>query len=74
MAENAMQRAVDAEQNKRTYDGVMRFSAEFGVPFCLALAMFFTQLVLANGIGTAFIAGLVVHVLSFVVVKLFFSH
>lgn len=74
MADNAMQRAADAEQNRKTYQAVMRFSAEVGVPFCLALGMFFTQLVMANGIGVAAVAGILVYVATFIVVKLFFSH
>jgi hypothetical protein len=74
MADNALQRAADAEQNRKTYQAVMRFSAELGVPFCLGLGMFFTQLVMANGIGVAAVSGILVHVATFIVVKLFFSH
>ncbi len=74
MADNALQRAADAEQNRKTYQAVMKFSAEVGVPFCLGLSMFFTQLVLANGVGTALVSGVIVYVLVYIIVKLFFSH
>lgn len=74
MADNAMQRAADAEQNRKTYQAVMKFSAEVGVPFCLGLSMFFTQLVLANGIGVALVTGVIVHIAVYIIVKLFFSH
>lgn len=74
MADNALQRTADAEQNRKTYQGVMRFSAEWGVPGCLGLGMFFTQLVMANGLGAAIVSGVLVHVATLIVVKLFFSH
>lgn len=74
MADNAMQRVADAEQNRRTYQSVMKFSAEVGVPFCLGLSMFFTQLVMANGVGAALVGGVLVYVAVYIVVKLFFSH
>ena len=74
MADNAMQSAADSEQNRKTYQAVMKFSAQVGTPFCLGLAMFFTQLVMANGLGVALLSGIVVYVAVFVVVKLFFSH
>lgn len=74
MTDNAMQSAADAEQNRKTYQAVMKFSAEIGTPGCLALGMFFTQLVMANGIGTAFVTGALVFVAVLIVSKLFFSH
>lgn len=52
----------------------MKFGAEFGVPFSLALTMFFTNLVMANGFWVALFAGVAVHVFVFLIVKLFFSH
>lgn len=74
MVDEATQRALDAEANRRSYEAVMGFSAEFGVPFSLALTMFFTQLVLANGIGTAIVTAVLVHLAVFFIVKMFFSH
>ncbi|MEO0696779.1 MAG: hypothetical protein AAFY84_11840 [Pseudomonadota bacterium] len=74
MADDLTQRAIDAEENQKTYQSVMRVSAEIGVPFSLALTMFFTNLVLANGVGAALIAAIVVYVFVFFVVKAFFSH
>ena len=44
------------------------------MPFSLALTMFFTNLVMANGFLVALFAGLVTHFFVFLIVKLFFSH
>lgn len=74
MADNALHRAADAEQNQKTYQAVMRFSAEVGVPACMGLGMFFTQLVMAHGVPAAFLGGVLVYVAVLIVVKLFFSH
>ena len=74
MIDDTAQRALDAEANKRTYEGVMRASGEIGVPFCLALTVFFTNLVMANGVGIAIFAALITYIAVFFVVKAFFSH
>lgn len=68
------QRAADAEEHRKIYQGIMKASAEVGVPFCMGLAMFFTQLVLANGIGVAFISFVGVYLLVWWIVKTFFTH
>ena len=74
MADDATQRLMDAEEHRRTYDAVMRASGEVGVPFALGLTAFFTNLVLANGVGMAFVAAIVTYLFVFFVVKSFFSH
>lgn len=74
MTENLEQNVTDAEANKATYRAVMRVSAEFGVPFSLGLTMFFTQLIMASGIMTAFVSGIVTAIAVLVIVKMFFSH
>lgn len=74
MSDDTMQRARDAEAHRRSYEGVMRAAAEIGVPFALALTMFFTSLVMANGIWLSLFAGVLVYVFVFFVVKMFFSH
>lgn len=74
MAEEQVQRAMDADEHRKTYSSVMRASAEVGVPFSLALTMFFTNLVLANGIGVALVAAVVTYLAVFMIVKAFFSH
>lgn len=74
MADETMQRTLDAEERKKTYERIMKVSAEVGVPFALALTMFFTNLTLANGIGVALVAAVVTYFFVFVVVRLFFSH
>jgi Flp pilus assembly protein TadB len=73
-ADEAKQRAADAEEHRKIYKGIMKASAEVGVPFCLGLAMFFTQLVLSNGVLVAFISFAGVYLLVWWVVKTFFSH
>lgn len=74
MSDDNAQASADAENNRKTYEAVMRASSEVGVPFSMALTMFFTNLVMANGLVTAFVAALVTHVLVYVIVKMFFSH
>ena len=74
MVDDAQQRAADAEEHRKIYKGIMKASAEVGVPFCMGLAMFFTQLVLANGIGVAFVSLVGVYLLVWWVVRTFFTH
>ncbi len=74
MVEETVKPALDAEDHRKTYGAVMRVSSEIGVPFSLALTMFFTNLVLANGIGVALAAAILTYFAVFFVVKAFFSH
>ena len=74
MTDEAAQRAQDAEEHRKSYEAVMKVSSEIGVPFSLALTMFFTNLVMANGIWAALFAGVLTYVFVFLIVKLFFSH
>lgn len=68
------QRTHDAEEHRKTYKAIMKASGEVGVPFCLALTMFFTNLVLANGVGVALVAAAITYIAVFFIVKTFFSH
>lgn len=74
MTDEAIQRVQDAEEHKKSYDGIMKAMTEIGVPFCLGLTMFFTSWVMANGLLLSIILGGVVYVASHLTVKLFFSH
>ncbi|MEE2691838.1 MAG: hypothetical protein VX640_09905 [Pseudomonadota bacterium] len=74
MAQDAAQRTHDAEEHRKTYRAIMKASGEVGVPFCLALTVFFTNLVLANGVGTALVAAVITYLAVFFIVKTFFSH
>lgn len=74
MTDDTMQRAQDAQEHKKSYEAIMKASAEIGVPFALALTMFFTNLVMANGIWMALVAGIAVYIFVYFVVKMFFSH
>lgn len=74
MADEAAQRTQDAEEHRKTYHAIMRASGEVGVPFSLALTVFFTNLVLANGIGLAILGGVITYLFVFFVVRTFFSH
>ncbi|HNR76098.1 MAG TPA: hypothetical protein PKM48_03145 [Parvularculaceae bacterium] len=71
---DAAQRTADAEEHRKIYKGIMKTSAEVGVPFCLALTMFFTQLVMANGLLAAAISFIGVYLLVWWVVRTFFTH
>jgi Flp pilus assembly protein TadB len=48
-ADDAKQRLQDADEHRKSYDGIMKNSALVGVPLTMGLAMFFTQLVMGNG-------------------------
>ncbi len=74
MSDEAIQRTNDAEEHRRSYQGIMKASAEIGVPFALALAMFFTNLVMAHGIWLSIFAGVATYVFIHIIVKMFFSH
>lgn len=74
MTDEALQRIEDAEEHRKSYNAIMTAATEIGVPFCLALAAFFTFLVMAKGVFAATIVGVVVYVFSHIIVKTFFSH
>lgn len=74
MTDDAIQRANDAEEHRKSYEAIMRAGSQVGVPFSMALTMFFTNLVMANGIGVALVASVVTYLFVFFVVKTFFSH
>ena len=74
MTDDVIQRQQDAEEHMKSYQAIMKAGSEIGVPFCLALTMFFTSLVMANGIWLSLFLGVLTHVFVYIVVKLFFSH
>ncbi|WP_425409158.1 hypothetical protein [Hyphococcus sp.] len=74
MSDDAAQRLQDAEEHKKSYDGIMGVATEVGVPGALGLTMMFTSLVMANGVLLSILAGVAVYVFSHVIVKLFFTH
>lgn len=74
MSDDTIQRQKDAAENKKSYEAIMASCVEFGVPFSLGLTMFFTNLVMANGLLVAVIAGLVTHFFVAFVGKTFFQH
>lgn len=74
MVDESAQRAADAQEHVKIYNGIMKASGEVGVPFSLGLAAFFTNLVMRNGVGMAFVAGVVTYLFTWWVVRTFFSH
>ncbi len=72
--DDAKQRTADAEEHRKIYKGIMKASTEVGVPLCMGLAMFFTQLVMANGLGVAVISFAGVYIFAWWVVRTFFTH
>ncbi|MFC2953605.1 hypothetical protein ACFOOP_16825 [Marinicaulis aureus] len=74
MTDEAIQRTQDAEEHKKSYESIMGAATEIGVPFSMALAMFFTGLVTRSGVLMAILMAVVVYILAHVVVKMFFSH
>jgi len=73
MTDETIQRVKDAEEHKKSYQGIMGAATEIGVPFSLGLTMMFTSLVMANGVLLSILLG-VVYVFSHLIVKMFFSH
>ena len=71
--DEAKQRAQDAEEHRRIYAGIMKAGTEIGVPFVMALSMFFTQLTMRSGLGWAIVSFFVVYLLAWWVVRTFFS-
>ncbi|WP_375202618.1 hypothetical protein [Hyphococcus sp.] len=74
MTDEATQRAHDAEEHKKSYNAIMGAATAVGVPFSMALAMFFTGLVTRSGVLMAILMAVVVYVFAHIVVKMFFSH
>ena len=74
MTDEAIQRAQDAEEHRTSYNAIMKASTEIGVPFCLAITMFFTGLVIRSGFLTSVLLAVAVYIFSHIVVKTFFSH
>ena len=73
MTDEATQRLRDAEEHKKSYDGIMTAATEVGVPASLGLTMMFTSLVMANGVIFSMLAGVAIYIFSHIIVKLFFS-
>ncbi|NWG93178.1 MAG: hypothetical protein HXY21_11840 [Parvularculaceae bacterium] len=71
--DEAKQRAQDAEEHVRSYKGIMTAATHIGVPFCMALATFFTVLTMRGGIGAAAFSLVAVYILAWWIVKTFFS-
>lgn len=74
MADETAQSVLDAEEHRKTYVRIMKATGEVGVPFCLGLAVFFTNLVIHNGLGLALVAFVFTYLLVWFVVRTFFSH
>ncbi len=74
MTDDAIQRAQDAEEHKKSYNAIMGAATAVGVPFSLALAMFFTGLVTRSGVLMSILLAVVVYIFSHIIVKVFFSH
>ncbi|HXI85839.1 MAG TPA: hypothetical protein VNH64_00160 [Parvularculaceae bacterium] len=74
MANDEAQRARDAEAHRKTYDAIMKATGEVGVPGSLALAMFFTNLVMGHSFWLALLAGILTYIAVFFVIRTFFAH
>ena len=68
------QRAQDAEEHRRNYQGIMKGASEIAVPFALAATMLSTQLLMGNGFLVAILSFIGVYLFVWWVVKTFFSH
>jgi len=74
MADDAGQKLLDAEEHRKTYVAIMKTTGLVAVPFLLGLGVFFTNLVMRNGVGVALVGGVFTYFLAFFVVRTFFAH
>jgi hypothetical protein len=74
MVDEATQKTLDAEEHHKSYVGIMRATGEVILPLVMAMAVFFVNLVLANGFLIALVGGVITYLLVFFVVRVFFSH
>jgi hypothetical protein len=74
MADDSAQKLLDAEEHRRTYVAIMKASGEIAVPFFLALAVFFTNLVIRNPVWIALVGGIITYLVAFFIVRTFFAH
>ena len=72
-ADEAKQHAADTLEHRRSYNAIMKAATHVGVPFSMALALFFAQLTMRNGVVVAAISAVIIYVFAWWVVKTFFS-
>lgn len=74
MTDETIQRAQDAEEHTKSYEAIMGAATAVGVPFSMALTMFFTGLATRSGVLMSILLAVVVYIFAHIIVKLFFSH
>ena len=65
---------MDVSDQRKTYERVMGFGSKHGVGLSMALALFFTMLLLDTGILAAMIGAFVCYLAIYWIVRLFFTH
>jgi hypothetical protein len=73
MADDTTQRLLDAEAHRKSYNAIMKTGGQVAAPLCLALGMFFTNLVMRNGLITAVVVSVITFFVAYFIVKTFFS-
>lgn len=66
--------SMDISDQRATYDSAMKFGTRYGLPFSLALAAFFTFLLINFGIIGSAVMFAIVFVAVHLIVKTFFAH
>ncbi len=65
---------MDVTEQKTTYERVMGFGSRHGVGISLGLSVFFTLLLIKSGLIAAFFGALITYIVTYFIVKMFFTH
>ena len=65
---------MDVSDQQSTFNGVMKFSGYWGMPFSIALAVFFTVLLVGGGLLSGFFSFVLSFIFTQIGVKTFFAH
>ena len=65
---------MDVSDQQSTFNGVMKFSGYWGMPFSIAFSVFFTVLLVKAGIPAAIFAAILSFIFTQIGVKTFFAH
>jgi hypothetical protein len=65
---------MNSDEQRSTFNGVMKFSGQWGIPASMAIGAFFTLLLINSGILGGFIGAIVTFIFFRWVLMTFFAH
>ncbi len=74
MADESAQQLLDTEEHQKTYVAIMKSTGLIIIPVLAAFSVFFVNLVIRNGVGSALAGAVFTYLLAFFIVRTFFSH